>query len=132
MVSIATILISLAFFCGFGVCQLSEVAVKDPREEVIEAWYMFVNQRLSLHRHPKEFLSLDKLAGYFDVPDSNGAWIRIWVKKGGLIVVPAGIYHRFTLDSSNNIKAIRLFAGDPIWTAYNRPDADQPPARSVL
>nr|XP_018627853.1 1,2-dihydroxy-3-keto-5-methylthiopentene dioxygenase 2-like [Nicotiana tomentosiformis] len=69
------------------------------------------------------------VVGYFDVPDSNGAWIRIWVKKGGLIVVPAGIYHRFTLDSSNNIKAIRLFAGDPIWTAYNRPDADQPPAR---
>ncbi|XP_009760993.1 acireductone dioxygenase 2-like [Nicotiana tabacum] len=68
-------------------------------------------------------------SGYFDVRDSNGAWIRIWVKKGGLIVVPAGIYQCFTLDSSNYIKAIRLFASDPIWTAYYRPDADQLPAR---
>ncbi|OIT19182.1 1,2-dihydroxy-3-keto-5-methylthiopentene dioxygenase 2, partial [Nicotiana attenuata] len=65
----------------------------------------------------EENLHIDE-GGYFDVRDRNGAWIRIWVKKGGLIVVPAGIYHRFTLDSSNYIKAIRLFAGDPIWTAY--------------
>ncbi|XP_059293420.1 acireductone dioxygenase 2-like [Lycium ferocissimum] len=68
-------------------------------------------------------------SGYFDVRDRNDAWIRIWVKKGGLIVVPAGIYHRFTLDSSNHVKAIRLFAGDPIWTAYYRPHADHLPAR---
>ncbi|CAN4091262.1 unnamed protein product [Withania somnifera] len=68
-------------------------------------------------------------SGYFDVRDHNDAWIRIWVKKGGLIVVPAGIYHRFTLDSSNYIKAIRLFAGDPVWTAYYRPHADHLPAR---
>ena len=42
--------------------------------------------------------------GYFDVRDRNEAWIRVWVKKGGMIVLPAGIYHRFTVDSDNYIK----------------------------
>ncbi|KAJ6890582.1 LOW QUALITY PROTEIN: hypothetical protein NC651_024170 [Populus alba x Populus x berolinensis] len=31
-------------------------------------------------------------SGYFDVRDHNDRWIRVWVKKGGMIVLPAGIY----------------------------------------
>ncbi|KAL6194921.1 hypothetical protein ACLB2K_035996 [Fragaria x ananassa] len=174
---------------------------KDPREEVIQAWYMDdsdEDQRLPHHREPKEFVSLDQLAelgvlswrldadnyetdeelkkiredrgysymdfcevcpeklpnyeekiknffeehlhtdeeiryavagsGYFDVRDCNEHWIRVWVKKGGMIVLPAGIYHRFTLDTNNYIKAMRLFIGDPVWTPFNRPH-DHLPAR---
>ncbi|EFJ32151.1 hypothetical protein SELMODRAFT_85507, partial [Selaginella moellendorffii] len=42
--------------------------------------------------------------------------VDIWVKKGDMIVLPAGSYHRFTLDNNNYVKAMRLFVGEPVWT----------------
>lgn len=47
-------------------------------------------------------------SGYFDARDlkDESKWVRIFVKKGDLLIIPAGAFHRFITDENVTIIVI--------------------------
>lgn len=72
-----------------------------------------------LHDHEEIRFILDGV-GYEDVRDFDGQWIRIEIKKGDLIVLPPGMYHRFTLDENLYLKALLLYQGTPTRIQFEK------------
>jgi len=61
-------------------------------------------------------------SGYFDIRDVNDEWVRMHARAGDFVEFPSGIEHRFAVDESLYIQAIRLFPGseDPDWSSVPR------------
>jgi len=94
-------------------------------ESFIEKWF-------SEHFNEDEQLRLVTDGScYHDIRSKGDTWVRVHLKAGDCIVLPAGMYHRATLDEDDFCSILRLFRDAQRWTPVFRSEkkAENHPAR---
>ncbi|KAF9075450.1 Acireductone dioxygenase ARD family [Rhodocollybia butyracea] len=99
------------------VITISKEGLGDEYETKLKAFY-----KEHIHEDEEIRYIMDG-GGFFDVREApTDEWIRIAVSAGDLLVLPAGIYHRFSVDERNMTRTTRLFKDEPKWSAIYRSD----------
>jgi 1,2-dihydroxy-3-keto-5-methylthiopentene dioxygenase len=58
--------------------------------------------------------------GIFDIRSKGDRYMRVFVEKGDLIVVPKDRHHRFMLTEKKAIRCVRLFKDTSGWVPHYR------------
>ena len=58
--------------------------------------------------------------GIFDIRSQSDRWMRVFVERGDLIVVPKARHHRFLLTEKKAIRCVRLFRDQSGWVPHYR------------
>eukprot|EP00759_Apiculatamorpha_spiralis_P016668 PhF_6_TR22759/c3_g1_i1/m.32452/K08967/mtnD, mtnZ, ADI1; 1,2-dihydroxy-3-keto-5-methylthiopentene dioxygenase len=83
-------------------------------ESYLEKWF-------TEHYHEDEQIRLVTDGScYFDVRSKHDTWIRLRMNPGDLIVIPAGMYHRATLDENDYVAVMRMFFESGRWNPIFR------------
>ena len=58
--------------------------------------------------------------GIFDIRSRDDRWMRVFVERGDLIIVPKDRHHRFLLTEQKTIQCVRLFRDTSGWVPHYR------------